>query len=63
MDYYYDHKHTRHGMYFGRVYHYDSTGNKEIVIHKTKEVNTPEDAEDAAVLWCEENNIDASLGG
>ena len=50
------------GPYWGRVYKYDSTGNKEIDVHCTKQsYRTREEAEDAICEWMEDNNIDAEL--
>lgn len=47
-----------------KVYHYDPTGNKEIIIHRSDwDYDDRESAEDAAVTWCEEHDIDAKLSG
>lgn len=45
-----------------KVYHYDSTGNNEIVIHRSDPIYRDKiDAENAAADWCEANNIDAEM--
>lgn len=56
---YYEAFETRDAWRF-KVYHYDETGNREIGVYRSlKEFPTKEQAEDAAVEWCEDNGIDA----
>lgn len=48
--------------YRGRVYKYDSTGNKTIVIkNDPTEFLTKEEAIDCLVEWCDENNIHCEI--
>lgn len=52
---------ARNGDFVGVVYHYDETGNREIIVHKTEVEVTEGDAEDAVVDWMEANKIDATF--
>lgn len=48
--------------WFGRVYHYDVTGNREIVDwQSSRTFETKAQAINAACEWCEENDVDAEL--
>lgn len=47
----------------GRVYTYDNTGNKPVVVWLSPEsYGRLEEAIDAAYYWCEEHDVDAELG-
>lgn len=59
---YYSYKEVEYG-YRGRVYKYDSEGNKEITVWlSTESYITTDEAIDAAGNWAEEQNIDVELG-
>ena len=51
------------GPFWGKVYTYDPTGNKEIVVWKSdEEYKTEFEAQDAAIEWAEANNLEVELG-
>lgn len=51
------------GGYGWKIYHYDASGNKEIVVHRSeKDYDTEPEAEDACVEFMEEKGIDAEMG-
>ncbi len=43
------------------VYHYDKTGNKEILDFKSNPRENKESALDEASEWCDEHEIDAEM--
>lgn len=48
--------------WYWKIYHYDNTGNKEIILHKsTKSFHYREDAENDCYQFQEDNDIDAEL--
>jgi hypothetical protein len=48
--------------WYWKVYHYDATGDREIITHRAKEgYATPQGAEDAVAEFLETNNIEADL--
>lgn len=45
-----------------RVYHYDPSGNRVVVLARSdRYYDTPAEAEDACTTWQEENGVDATL--
>lgn len=59
---YYTYKKQIEG-YRGYIYTYDESGNKEIEVWLSEDVyESSEQAEDAAVEYIEENNLEAELG-
>jgi hypothetical protein len=47
------------GGFAARVYHYDESGNNEIIDYRGEYVKeTQEDAIDDAVIWCDRHNKD-----
>lgn len=62
IDHYYAMKATSDGWKF-KVYHYDATGTQVIRLFTSEpEYETREEAAEAAVIWCEEHDIDADSG-
>jgi hypothetical protein len=50
------------GWFGWKVYHYDSTGNREIVVARSsKEFATAEEAVDDCSEWQDDNGVDARL--
>jgi hypothetical protein len=50
------------GWFTWKVYHYDSTGNHEVVVTRSsKDFATSGDAADDCSDWQDENNVDAKL--
>lgn len=50
------------GWFGWKVYHYDSTGNREIVVARSsEEFATPEEAADNCSDWQDDNGVDAEL--
>jgi hypothetical protein len=48
--------------YGWKVYHYDSSGNKEVIVAKSnRSYDSPDRAHDAACEWLEDNNLDAEM--
>jgi hypothetical protein len=53
----------KNGYWQWKIYHYDETGNKEIIDYASKRGFIDRDkAEDNVCLFMEENNIEAELG-
>lgn len=45
-----------------KIYHYDETGNKEIVVHKSPaKYRDKTDAENAALDYADDNNLEVEL--
>lgn len=50
------------GRYRGIVYHYDPSGNRQMVVWKSDELfDSEEEAQDAACDWAMENDIEAEM--
>lgn len=61
-DHFYEAYQDKHDAWRWKVYHYDVTGNKEIIVAKAERgFDTRGEAEDAANDWLEEHDIDAEL--
>ncbi len=58
--YYYATRQNASG-FIGIVYHYDETGNKEVIIFRSPNSDTEGDALDAAAIWAVDNCIDVFL--
>lgn len=53
---------VKNKQYGWKVYHYDTTGEKEIIVGRGEpKYDTENQALDAAGEWMEENDIDAEL--
>lgn len=53
---------TRKGLFGWKIYHYDATGEKEVVVARGEPTYKTEGfAIDAASEWMEDNNIEAEL--
>jgi len=69
MQIYYGVLRTATGRYVGRVYywnsvyHWNTTGNKEIGLYRTREYDTIPEAVDDAAEWLEDNERDADSDG
>lgn len=61
MKYYYEANADKTGQFVWKVYHYDPTGNKEMVVATKGGFDDKNKALDAASEWMEDNNIDAEL--
>jgi len=59
---YYSARVLPNGQYQGRVYHYDETGNRQIVVHATELYDTEGETLDTACGWAEDHSIDVELG-
>ncbi len=61
MQHYYEVNRTS-GGWVGKVYHYDSTGNREIIDHKTEPAGTEHEASQLLETWMDAHpEIDATL--
>jgi hypothetical protein len=60
MKYYYETFQSPSGGFLCKVYHYDATGNKEILDHQAWGEDEA-DAVDAALEWAEDNDIEPEL--
>ncbi len=53
---------STNGRWKAKVYHYDATGNVEIIDHTSGYLfPSRERAIDASVAWCEDNGVDAEM--
>jgi hypothetical protein len=60
---YYEAYTGKNGRYGWKVYHYDETGNKEIIDHKKDALHrSVEDAENECCEYMEEKGIEAEYG-
>jgi hypothetical protein len=51
------------GGWYWKIYHYDQSGNKEIVVYRSdRGYDSGPEAEDACCEFQEANNINAELG-
>lgn len=52
------------GGWYWKIYHYDESGNDEVVLHFARGgYSTQEEAEDACADYMEDHGIEATLSG
>lgn len=62
MKRYYTGKRSPCGGYYALVYHYSPDGERELLDFQSNPIwDTKEEAEEAAAIWCEDNDVDAEM--